>query len=930
MSRSINMHAWFVDGADMRTRSRQGGRTALNGYEYQAAHAVHFITQLLTCEGGLVQVRYEGAQDIDVMFGDGRQVYIQYKETSGREYSFEDLREILHGFMRDVIDACGHPPDLDRLATLKLEFLLVSTGVFVGTEMMRLIRGSYTKILAANLAKGFTYSEKPIKKAEHKAVAEYVLKNVSVRLSSKLQECDEPNLLATARLALFGVPAPRISASIARLKELLTPPRNTFSADAVLCLDGLPDYHPASSRSPVRIVPSETFFPAQAYVEQEFRESGRVSWPAIHFGLDAARDCTAAIHRNIIDLGKASGVVLVAGPAGSGKSTVIRRVAWEIHRAGKALVFEIPNPSVLYSQAWDEIVRLAELANRPALIVVDDISNHQNVLDELRRNSLGNVIVIASDRNARCIPTSFPVHVCAHRLDEVSSKELGNLAVQLGRRLSATQVAKLKGLMRDGEIFALSLVLRGSSLPDLAERTLTLQKQHVPELRDLFLCLCICGVYDQAIPVTLLSRIEPSAEVWNKAKAERLVFEEPNNRLRSGHAKLASTIIEQVRPDVTRLKIALLERADVSDTVERRFALGLLQNGLSRNVEELVRFADQLSAFAAALAPVGDYLDLSRCARILGTVKNAGAVELTAAEDGVKSATRADRVRTGHDAVVFMRQSSDFESSFAVVARVFASSTVQFGRNSFMRWVIERGLGQVALQREAVSLQFGWIRSKDFPVPETLALLNCIVHTNPKLPDEAISHFAAMVKTILEEVEYPPDSRSKLTLLLVACEAIYTRLRLQSLFEVFLQRVRNSFGDAGLAANVQLLRSLIRAARDAGKSKGQRDTFRTVARLLPQVKDEQIRGVYMALLSLVPKTQKSLLINWSKKFQMASPVKAVAFAHEFARAVEQGTFFESPGCHFSFSVKRTMSGNPVIKSPLPILACKTPGDESQE
>jgi hypothetical protein len=886
MSMKKNRNGWVVDGADLRTRSRRGGRVALNGYEFQAAHAVHFITQLLTCEGGLVQVRYEGAQDIDLMFGDGRQLFIQYKETAGTEYTFDVMQDILRGFVCDAIDACGKPADVSRLSDLNLEFMLVSTGVFVDSEVMRIVRKTTTKKMADKLAKGFSYPGNPVTKADLKLLAEYVLKKVSVRLVPKLDGYEEPTLLATARLALFGVPPTRIGASLAKIRELLTPPRNSFAADVTVCLDGLPDFHPASPKSPIRILPSESTFPNRDTVEQEFLDSGRVTWAAIHYQLDTARDVAKAVLQDVQSFAHTSGLILVSGAAGSGKSTVIRRVAWELGRTGRALVFQITNPSALNNESWDEVTRISALAKKPAIVAIDDIGSHSQIFDLLRRTPYSNMIVIANDKNKDCIPNPLPIAVKHHVLGSISSKELAQLGVQLGKKISPQQKAKLSSFMQHGEMFALSLVLRGSSLSALAAQTLARVDGHVPELEKLFLSLCVCGVYDQSAPISLLTRILPSAQVWSKARNARLVFDEVNNRVRSGHAALAVSILENVRPDVARLKIDLLVHVDVSDIPERRFALGLLQNGLIEGARDLARFPAQLVQFASSISEVGDYNDLRRCTRMIQTVRDAGAPGLNDVLTLLTKRTAADRVRTGFDAVSFMKDSTDYEIAFPIIANVFASIGVSFGRSSFMRWVSEKGRGNVELQRQAVETQFTWLQANDFPIPETDAFVNCVVNGNSKLPDEVSDNYVKKLQSILAAIEFPFDSRPHRQLLYAFSEAISYRFRSQELYVTFFNVIRASFDDSVLVSDPLLLRNMIRAARLVGNVSARRDMFELGVRLLPQISAAEIPILFNALQSIVPTELKSTMVAWARKMPKNRLGSTAMIAQDFVNDVK--------------------------------------------
>ncbi|BEP53020.1 hypothetical protein GmRootV118_02640 [Variovorax sp. V118] len=883
----VKLQSWAVDGNSLRTRARRGGRVALKGFEYQASHAVHFVAQLLLCEEGLVQVRYEGAQDVDTMYGDGRQVFIQYKDTPEREYDFEGVREILHGFMCDAIDACGQPADVSRLKNLQLKFLLVSSGVVTGIEMLRLIRGSYITSLAKVLAKKFTYLANPVAKyVDRLEFAKYVVRNTSVRLSPQLAgQQHEQEILAFAKLVMFGVPPAHIQASLDSLKGLLAPPRNLFAGDAALALKGLPDFHPASGRSSLSLLPSENTFHDVAGVEREFRDSGRVSWAAIHYGLDTLRDRYEDIHSALTVMGRRAAVVLVTGSSACGKSTVVRRVAWDIHRSGKALVFEVVDPQNINLEAWSEVVRLGEIACKPTIVVCDELDSESGILEQVRRQPYAKVTVLASAKDEHVIPSPFPVHVSPHRLNAVSESEFNRLVGETGQPVRRANAAKFSTFMRAGDIFALSLALRGSSLDKIADRTLTRVNQLVPELRSAFLCLCVCGIRDQGVPRRLLLRMHAKSEHWERAQAEGLIFGEVGDRFRSGHATLAAAILRRTGANAVDLRMQLLQQVDIAEARERRFGLGLLKNGLGEQTTALASFWAQLSAFAEALANAGDYLDLARGLEIFDALIGAGLSQLGGARAKLLAAMGPDRVRTGHDAVRFMNQADDYAVAFPVVARVFAQPGISFGRNTFMRWVIDKGRGYVAQQREAVSINLRWVRTAGFPPSETTKLVNCIEHGNPDLQADAQVEFADVLKVVLEAIPLPPPNAASWELLYAICEAIGHRIRDEALVNSLLNRLEQNFDMVKLAAHPELLRRLAIAARLACGEAVRERVLRLLVFSLPDVAAAQMLKVYLALLRLVPKADMPAVLAWQDRFRKVDSAQAAATADKFVKAL---------------------------------------------
>lgn len=879
---------WAVEGESLRTRARQGGRIALKGYEYQASHALYFIARLLFCEAGLVQVRYEGAQDIDTMYGDGRQIFIQYKDTPEEEYDFEGVRGILHGFMRDAIDACGNPPDVRHLANLQLKFLLVSSGVVVGSELMlRLIRGSYNTIVAKALIKDFKYAENPVvSPKELLAFGEYVVANTSMQVSPQSEgRQHEQELLAFAKLAMFGVPLPHIQASLDGMKGLLTPPRNLFASDAAQALKGLPDFHPASGRSPVSLLPSENTFHDVAGVEREFRNSGRVSWAAMHFGLDTRRDCYQAIRAELATMGRKAAVVLVTGRSASGKSTVVRRVAWDVHRTGQALVFEVVDPQNLNVEAWNEIVRLGEVACKPVILVCDEVNAESVVLEQVRLQPHAKVIVLTSARGGNVMPHSFPVHISPYNLDALSVPEFNQFVSDAELGVGDVNANRFSAFMRSGNVFALSLSLRGLSLDKIADRTLEQVRTLVPDLQSAFLCLCACGIRDQGVPRRLLLRLIANPEQLARAREEGLIFAEAGDRYRSGHATLASAILQRTGAEAIDLKMQLLQQVDVADGRERRFGLGLLKNGLNDQVTALASFGTQLTSFAEALAHEGDYLDLARGLEVLDVLIEFGMPRLSGARSKLFDAMGPDRVRTGHDAVRFLSQADDYTTAFPVVARVFAQPGISFGRNTFMRWVTDKGRGHIAQQREAVAINLQWLRKTGFPPSETTKLVDCIAQGNPSLPADVQAEFAGVLRLVLDEMPLPPPSAAAWELLHAVCEAIHYRIRDEPLFSSLLDRLEQDLDVAQLAAKPELLRHLASVAPLAGGNVGVERVFRLLVASLPTVPASQTFKVYLALLRLLPEADKPTILAWQDRLRHVAPAQAAAMAEEFVKAL---------------------------------------------
>lgn len=132
---------WWIDGNALFTRHRSGGAIALKGFEFQKAYAQLRLVWLLTGKNGIVEVRYEGAQDIDFRYGDGSQQFVQAKDYAMGNLTLSTVYEVLAGFARDLIYAKDQGCPNSSL----LRFTLVSTTPPVDDKSLEIYRGVFLK-----------------------------------------------------------------------------------------------------------------------------------------------------------------------------------------------------------------------------------------------------------------------------------------------------------------------------------------------------------------------------------------------------------------------------------------------------------------------------------------------------------------------------------------------------------------------------------------------------------------------------------------------------------------------------------------------------------------------------------------------------------------------------------------------------------------
>lgn len=109
---------WLIDDALLETRRRAGGRRALDGFGYQKAFALLKVAEMIAETSPLRAVRYEGAQDVDLKYSDGRVELVQLKNEPDETYPAATLAKMIVGFAHDLLDA-HHDPRLRFRAVVR-------------------------------------------------------------------------------------------------------------------------------------------------------------------------------------------------------------------------------------------------------------------------------------------------------------------------------------------------------------------------------------------------------------------------------------------------------------------------------------------------------------------------------------------------------------------------------------------------------------------------------------------------------------------------------------------------------------------------------------------------------------------------------------------------------------------------------------------
>jgi hypothetical protein len=126
------MHNWSIPTGQLTGPRRLGGRVSRRGFAFQDAYTCLQLSYLLDSTQGLVAIRPEGSQDVDLLYSNGREEYVQLKHEPDEHYTLVALRPILQGFALDFLEA-GRPTTLT--------FVLVARSNHIDSAVVRLRNG---------------------------------------------------------------------------------------------------------------------------------------------------------------------------------------------------------------------------------------------------------------------------------------------------------------------------------------------------------------------------------------------------------------------------------------------------------------------------------------------------------------------------------------------------------------------------------------------------------------------------------------------------------------------------------------------------------------------------------------------------------------------------------------------------------------------
>lgn len=747
---------WWVDEEDLKDRPRMGGVHAIKGFDFQKAYALLRLTWLPTHQRGLVELRYEGAQDVDLRFGDGNQIFTQAKDYKVGGITLGVLHDVLAGFARDIISAKARGCSDEDLP----HFRLVSTCAPVEPEAFELLRGVHLPKHAPNVVALIkTEYRKGFDDSQVHAFVLQALERTKYEIVFGDQVLADLSAQASWNLAKFGVPVEQVSTTLAKLEKALAPRASLQIGDVIELLEGLAEGHPGRGDSPCRVLPSRRNLELTSTIKTQFlRGSAQSLWRAVANDLDVKREEQKAIIHHLNDLSNHGGMLVVQGSAGTGKSTLVRSIAWGTHIAGSHIVLDVPYPGEVNEAAWGAILSITKQSEKPILLIVDDIWRHKTFVDGLDRHVRHNLCVLATSRPGensnvelrRLIVQEIGLGVLSSNV----VNDLRALIQRIGGQFIHISDSEIRRFADSGQLLALSLTLQRGSLNSFAKSILGPLREK-PEMLRAFLYLCVVGRFDQTAPMSLFERmVADFSRFWLDDSFDGLVAIQDgktSKRLRVGHALVAQAILEVADVNVISSIIDVCRKCDPAVFEERKFAIRLLLSAVDdESLKPSVQLtANELTQTIEKLLTQASFADIHRMVVVLksiGQCQRASEVMLTATGNKIRDVADVSLALS-------RRSKVEFAALYPAILDFFEKEADAFGRRRFIQ--IVRQLGTRSQQLEVASQTADWLTHNGFPSEEARALFYLGVYAIEK---EVAQRLLPTVKAYFEAGDVTTES----------------------------------------------------------------------------------------------------------------------------------------------------------------------------
>ena len=570
-------------------RSR-GGQNAKAGFDFQDAYASLQICRLLDEDTDIIAVRSEGAQDVDLLYKDGREEYIQIKNSPNERYTLDVLAPILQGFALNLLKA-------SRSSTII--FTLLARSNNIDTVVTKLENKSYVD---QDLKK---ISDLLIKSTQNYRAPECLMElSDSERYNLAAQLLDQTKFQfgigdmfegrfsfeshACSKMAKHGVGSADLHDAFNVIKGALNIKREFFRTDVEELLKQF------IGRAAIEIfegsaeaVSDELFsHPASPERIQLYYAGAPLGWDIIAAHGDIERDQHENLFERLRQPSETLKMVCIVAEPGAGKSTLARRLAADLYQERNAFLIRIKNKED--AQVWYNMPKFYQKIKRPFYVLMDDVFRDQDVLNALCEldQSLP-ITILATSRSNEYRTIRFGGESDRLTLKKPSPEEKDRLIARLGKNRNDLTSGQRQRLDDANQFLVLMIELtdpKGRRLEEIVEDTVEWLKIKDESTHRAYEYLCFAYQFGISIPVSLLERLDPNERFYNlpnRPTAQGLIFydEDRARTIRVGHpiiADIAYSIYKEFKSPTSVLS-DIIDAIDKRDNLEIRFAGHLLR-----------------------------------------------------------------------------------------------------------------------------------------------------------------------------------------------------------------------------------------------------------------------------------------------------------------------------------------------------------------
>lgn len=595
------MNDWSISTDRLTSRRRTGGRTALGGFEYQEAYACLCLAKLLDSSDDLISVRYEGAQDVDLLYADGREQYVQLKNEPSKNYTLAALRPILQNFATDLLEAGWATP---------LMFEIVARSNSVDAAVARLqasepstfdsdVTAVATELIVSPPSSPAPDSIKALPPEQLSGLVRLLLRRTTFSFGAGEEVDGQRSFESRACVVLAGngVANKDLLNAVDCLKAALSSQNTYHRADVEEILKRFVGSAAIDIfNGNVEILNDELLAPpADAERVKDFYAGAPLKWDIIAADGDIERDQQEELIQRLSQPSENLRMFVLEAEPGAGKSTLARRIAVELHRRHGALVIRVK--SKVDAATWYLMQAFYDKVRRPFYVVADDLFRASDVIDALRELNISLPVTILATTRANEYRQHHRLPCEPERIEvkRPSPDEKKIFLERLGKTRAELTPEQQELLDTDSPFLVLMMeVAAGKKLKFIVEETINgLLKANESTYRA-YEYLCFAYKHGVAFSQSLLERLDHSGRFYNlptRPEAQKLIF---NDEDRTGALRVGHPIIAQTSADIYKRNRApaavlgeIVNAVDSSKPFERRFVAHLLRAEAQANSDAL-------------------------------------------------------------------------------------------------------------------------------------------------------------------------------------------------------------------------------------------------------------------------------------------------------------------------------------------------------